>query len=242
MLVTIALTAIALFAGVFIAVINRPVSVISRLMSGFAGGIALYYSGTLIAGLVSQAENIAGSSTAVPSTTSLAGFLIVAAVGLVVLPVFVVFILRLRRFSFVLALAFGTLSLSIGLSVGSDQAAGIITATSLVIVLLAIRYLLIGLGAGGALMQRKVGAAELIAIGLVMTIPAIAGAFIPASPILDLVRILADSAAAGFLIFAIPFIVSAPHDERHVSSQFAGILLGFASIAVVEALIPILAK
>jgi hypothetical protein len=221
------ITVITLLAGLSVAFAKRLNARGRIILNAFAGGSILYLIIQTV-GTVSlrTAELLQGSSIGTGFVGNTWLFILVAVLGLFLLPLFLVFVVGERRRSVILAVAFGLFNLGLCLTAAGDTASGLLQVTLPLIIVFAVLFLIEGIGIGSLLLEAKTGLPMLVGLGVIAGLPALLGFNLTMVRSLDLFVPFMNAAAAGFMIFYLPFILSPGKSAGEIKAHFAAMLTG----------------
>lgn len=167
-------------------------------------------------------------------------FSVISLLGLFGIPLILVFIIRERRRSVILAVAFGLFNLTIALFISTEAANGLFFISVLVTLVLAILFLLEGFAVGSLLIKSRPGSLYVLSLGVIIALPALAGFNLSGASDLNLIIPFAQAGAAGFLIFYLPFIINVSKNNSDVKWQFIGMLIGLITTGAILTALPLL--
>ncbi len=223
------LTVIAIFLGLAVYLAKDLPKRVVLVINAFAAGSVLFFIISTISGVIGrmaelfQSSTFAGGIFANPWV-----FTILALAAIFATPLIMIFVVGERRRSVILAVALGLFNLGFALTVGNEVSSGILNVTAGPGILLAVFFLLEGLAIGALLLNAQPSWLLVAGLGATATVPALIGFNMPALGSLDVFVPFAYAAAAGFLLFYLPFILglndkNTPND---IKWHFVGLLTG----------------
>ncbi len=223
------LTVIAIFIGLAVYLAQDLPKRIVLVINAFAAGTVLFFIISMVSGVLGrmaelfQANTFAGGIFANPWV-----FTVVALLAIFVSPLVMIFVVGERRRSVILAVALGLFNLGFALTSSNEVASGILNVTIGPALLLALIFLLEGLAIGALLLNARPSWYLVTALGATTVVPALIGFNMPSLGSLDVFVPFTYAAAAGFLLFYLPFILglndkNSPND---IKWHFIGMLSG----------------
>lgn len=241
MTLPVQLTIAAVFVGLAVYLGgNLPRRVILTLNS-LGGGVILFIVVKLVSEIINRLTELFRNK---PGAVSLAQnpwlYSAVTLFGLVGIPLILVFLVKERRRSVVLAIAFGLFNLTIALVISTDAANGLYSLNAFVAATVALLFLLEGVSIGALLIKLRPSPFYVLFLGLIVALPASAGFNLSGASNIDLIVPFAQAAAAGFLVFYLPFVLSPGKDNKDVKWQFIGMLTGLVVTGALLTTMPLL--
>lgn len=218
---------------------NWPRRIILAI-NALAGGVILFFIIKTVSDVTTRISDMLHGGQTVSAPFNPVLFTFISFLGLVGVPFLLVFAVRERRRSVVLAIAFGLFNLSFALVVGSEAATGIYSPGPAAIIVLFLLFLLEGVSIGALLMKGEPAFLYVLTLGLTAGLPALAGFNFSAAVNSDLIVPFIQAASAGFFIFYLPFIIAAGKSQKDVSWQFIGMLLGLVLAGLLVTALPFL--
>lgn len=234
------LTVAAVFIGLSVYLGGGLPRRVTVTVNSLGAGVILFLIIKLVSDVVTRlAELFRNEPGAVPFSLNPWIFSAISIFSVVGIPLILVFIIRERRRSVILAIAFGLFNLTLALVASTDTVNGLYSDNIFVTMTLALLFLLEGLAIGSLLIKNKPGLFYVLTLGLTVSLPAVAGFNLGAASNLDLVLPFSQAAAAGFLIFYLPFIIAVGKNED-VKWQFIGMLTGLILTGAIITALPLL--
>jgi hypothetical protein len=234
-------TIAAVFVGLAVSLGGNLHRRVILALNALGGGVIMFLIIKLVSEIMTRLSELFRNK---PGAVSLAQnpwlFAAVTVAGLVVVPLILIFVVRERRRSIVLAIAFGLFNLTTTLIISTDTANGLYTLNAFSTTGVALLFLLEGVSIGALLIKNRPGPFYLLILGLTVSLPALAGFNLSAASNIDLIVPFAQTAAAGFMLFYLPFVLSAGKDEGDVKWQFIGMLSGMIVTGAILTALPIL--
>ncbi len=209
-------------------------------INALAGGVILFIIIKTVSDVVTRISEMLHGGQSTPMPLNPAIFTIAALIGLVGVPFLLVFAIRERRRSVVLAVAFGFFNLSLTLVIGSEATTGIYSPGLAAAAALFLLFLLEGVSIGALLLKGQPAYAYVLGLGLTAGLPALAGFNLSAAVNNDLIVPFVQAASAGFFIFYLPFIMTVGKDQKDVRWQFIGMLTGLILAGLLVTALPLL--
>ncbi len=209
-------------------------------INALAGGVILFLIIRTVSDVVTRISEMLHGGQPAPMALNPVIFTAAALAGLVGVPFLLVFAVRERRRSVVLAVAFGLFNLSLTLVMGGEAATGIYSPGPAVPIVLFLLFLLEGVSIGALLMKGQPAFVYVLGLGLTAGLPALVGFNLSAAVNNDLIVPFVQAASAGAFIFYLPFIMTIGKDQNDVRWQFIGMLTGLILAGLLVTALPIL--
>ncbi len=235
-------TVIAIFLGLAVYLGRKAPARVILTINAFAAGTILYFIVMTMSNVFNRAAELVQLGNTSALLLNPVMFVMVCLLGLVGIPLTLVFAVGERRRSVIIAIAFGLLNLGLFLNIGSNVVEGLYAVTIATLALLSVLFLFQGLSIGALLMRTEPALSYVITLGLIAALPALIGFNIPSVHSLDFVSPFVQATAAGFMIFYLPFIMAVKTNKKDVTWQFIGMLTGLALTGVLVTALPLLAK
>jgi ZIP family zinc transporter len=240
MAIWIQLTVIAIFLGLTVYLGRAWPRRVILAINALAGGVILFLIIKTVSDIVTRISDIFNSELATSLPLSPVIYAVVSLFGLVAIPLILVFSVGERRRSVVLAVAFGLFNLAMALSLGSEVANGLYATGPAAAAALFLLFLLEGTAIGALLMRGRPKLLYVLSLGLTAGLPALAGFNLSVAVNNDLIVPFIQAAAAGFLVFYLPFSLAVGKDQNDVKWQFIGMLTGLILAGLVATALPLL--
>lgn len=223
------LTVAAIFLGLAVYLAKGLPKRVALVINAFAAGTVLFLIISMVSSIVGrvadlfEASGVTGGILADPWI-----FTVIAVGSIFIVPLVMIFVVRERRRSVILAVALGLYNLGFALTASNEVANGILGVSVAVALLLALIFLLEGLAIGALLLNARPNPGLVVGLGVTAALPSLIGLNIPAVGSLDVFVPFIYAAAAGFLLFNLPFLLGL-NDNRtsnDIKWHFIGMLAG----------------
>lgn len=232
-------TVAAIFIGIAVYLGRGWPRRIILTINALAGGVILFFIIKMGSEVINRLGELLVAGQAANIKMNPVIFSAVTGFGLIGIPLILVFAVRERRRSVVLAIAFALFNLAVCLTITGDASsglysAGIGTGTAFFFI-----FLLEGVSIGALLMKGRPEILYVLGLALTPSLAALAGFNLPGADT-SLVVPFAQAAATGFLIFYLPFIMAVGKDQNDVRWQFIGMLTGLVLAGAFVTSLPLL--
>jgi zinc transporter ZupT len=223
------LTVLAVFLGLAVYLARGLPKRVILVANAFAAGSILFLIISTISVVITRIAELSQANRATVGFLSNPWvFAAITLFAIFVVPMIMIFTVGERRRSVIIAVALGLFNLGFGLTAGSDTVSGILGITIGVGALLALIFLLEGVAIGALLMKARPTPWFVIGLGATAVLPALVGFNLNSVSSLDIFVPLIYAAAAGFMLFYLPFILGMTNggNSNDIKWHFIGILTG----------------
>lgn len=230
------LTILALFLGLAVYLSRGLPKRVILVVNAFASGSILFFVISTTSVVVTRIAELVQTK---PAYTGFLGvpwvFAAITLSAIFVVPLVMVFVVGERRRSVIIAVAMGLFNLGFCLTTGNEAASGILSLTPVTAALLALLFLLEGVSIGALLMKAKPSFSFVLTLAITAAAPALVGFNLPSVSSADIFVPIAYAAAAGFMLFYLPFILGTAGGNKanDVKWHFIGMLGGLFTTGLV---------